>query len=138
MPGGWSKAAPGRASNGTRNRPGCGLFAAVCLVAYTAYGAPVLVAGIASDFVPLTATVAGYGLVVALLAASAVLPLALRSRRDDRARLAQVVRQAAGTCTEPVTEPEHPGNAFPAAPGDTTAHTCRTRARAADVRRAAG
>ncbi|MGW2103016.1 MFS transporter [Streptomyces olivaceoviridis] len=68
-----------------------GLFAAVYLVAYTAYGAPVLVAGIASDFVPLTATVAVYGLVVALLAASAVLSLALRSRRDDRERLAQGV-----------------------------------------------
>ncbi|WP_234545389.1 MFS transporter, partial [Streptomyces shenzhenensis] len=60
-----------------------GLFAAVYLVAYTAYGAPVLLAGIASDFVPLTATVIAYGSVVALLAATAALSLTLRARRTD-------------------------------------------------------
>ncbi|MGA5180911.1 MFS transporter [Streptomyces pseudogriseolus] len=66
-----------------------GLFAAVYLVAYTAYGAPVLLAGIASDFVPLTATVVVYGSVVALLAAAAALSLTLRARRTDRPRFAR-------------------------------------------------
>ncbi|WP_331728117.1 MFS transporter [Streptomyces sp. NBC_01176] len=66
-----------------------GLFAAVYLVAYTAYGAPVLLAGIASDFVPLTATVIVYGSVVALLAAAAALSLALRARRTNQPRLAE-------------------------------------------------
>ncbi|MFC9289091.1 MFS transporter [Streptomyces sp. NPDC057052] len=66
-----------------------GLFAAVYLVAYTAYGAPVLLAGIASDFVPLPATVVVYGSVVALLAATAALSLILRARRNNRPRPAR-------------------------------------------------
>ncbi|MCO6000167.1 MFS transporter [Actinoallomurus rhizosphaericola] len=66
-----------------------GLFAAVYLVAYTAYGAPVLLAGIASDFVPLTTTVVVYGMVVALLAATAALSLTLRARRGERPLLIQ-------------------------------------------------
>ncbi|KMS84808.1 MFS transporter permease [Streptomyces regensis] len=63
-----------------------GLFAAVYLIAYTAYGAPVLLAGIASDHTGLAPTVTVYGATVALLAATAALSLTLRTRRDDSAR----------------------------------------------------
>ncbi|CAM5490827.1 MFS transporter OS=Streptomyces fumanus OX=67302 GN=GCM10018772_56720 PE=4 SV=1 [Streptomyces fumanus] len=66
-----------------------GLFAAVYLIAYTAYGAPVLLAGLATDFVPLPTTVVAYGAVVALLAATAVLSLARRARRPGRPYLVQ-------------------------------------------------
>lgn len=66
-----------------------GLFAAVYLVAYTAYGAPVLLAGIASTFVALTTTVVVYGIVVALLGATAAVSLTMRARRTDRPLLAE-------------------------------------------------
>jgi predicted MFS family arabinose efflux permease len=57
-----------------------GLFAAVYLVAYTAYGVPVLAAGVASDLIGLPATVVVYGALVAVLAAVAAASLALRAR----------------------------------------------------------
>ncbi|MET8566448.1 MFS transporter [Streptomyces flaveolus] len=59
-----------------------GLFAGVYLIAYTAYGVPVLLAGIASDRTGLAPTVIVYGAVVALLAATAAVSLTLRARRD--------------------------------------------------------
>ncbi|MFF8593854.1 MFS transporter [Streptomyces sp. NPDC015220] len=57
------------------------LFAAVYLVAYTAYGVPVLAAGIAADHLGLSATVVAYGTLVAVLAAIAAVSLTLRGRR---------------------------------------------------------
>ncbi|GGS55310.1 MFS transporter [Streptomyces griseoviridis] len=61
-----------------------GLFAAVYLIAYTAYGVPVLAAGIASDAVGLSATVVAYGVLVAALAAVAGVSLTLRARKGSR------------------------------------------------------
>jgi predicted MFS family arabinose efflux permease len=61
-----------------------GLFAAVYLVAYTAYGVPVLAAGVASDLVGLSATVVAYGAVVVALAATATVSLTLWSPRPPR------------------------------------------------------
>ncbi|MFJ8358087.1 MFS transporter [Streptomyces sp. NPDC093984] len=66
-----------------------GLFAAVYLIAYTAYGAPVLLAGIAGDHTGLAPTVIAYGATVALLAATATLSLTLRTRRADSPRTMQ-------------------------------------------------
>ncbi|MFH8535050.1 MFS transporter [Streptomyces tendae] len=66
-----------------------GLFAAVYLIAYTAYGVPVLLAGIASDHTGLAPTVTVYGATVALLAATAALSLTLRARRADSPGTAQ-------------------------------------------------
>ncbi|CAL9376432.1 Multidrug resistance protein MdtL [Streptomyces sp. enrichment culture] len=66
-----------------------GLFAAVYLIAYTAYGVPVLLAGVATDFVPLPTTVVAYSTAVALLAATAALSLVRRARRAGSPHLVQ-------------------------------------------------
>lgn len=58
-----------------------GLVSAVYVLAYTAYGAPVLLAGLASNLVPLLPVVLVYGVVVALLGALALVGI----RRADRA-----------------------------------------------------
>ncbi|MGB9998707.1 hypothetical protein ACPMJQ_29805 [Streptomyces pseudogriseolus] len=59
------------------------------LVAYTAYGVPVLAAGVASDLVGLPATVVVHGALVAALAGVAGASLALRARTaSQRAKTA--------------------------------------------------
>jgi len=69
------------ADNATRG----GLFAAVYLVAYAAYGIPVLVAGFFTDVVGLAEVGASYAALVALAAAVALAGLAARARHERRA-----------------------------------------------------
>lgn len=66
------------ADNSTRG----GLFAAVYLVAYAAYGVPVLVAGFFTDALGLSEVGAIYAAIVAIAAVVAAIGLGSRSRRD--------------------------------------------------------